>query len=163
LNNLNRISVSRNVSPEGTPTQSKIEDAYNYSISRLQVIDKGYSELMGAMIKQATDRVDNRPSLNWSSTILRVGVIGLLVFLTQILISLYRYNSKLIVFYNSLRDALLLCGGELEKVQDYTKAFFPPNLDFGQEPRHLLQEFVGFLGRRTSRGKGKTSGSTETT
>jgi hypothetical protein len=32
------------------------------------------------MIKQTSERADSKPVWNWPSTILRVGVIGLLVF-----------------------------------------------------------------------------------
>jgi hypothetical protein len=153
LNNLNRISISRAATSEGSQTASKLEDAYSYSMSRLQALDKSYAELTSAIIKQAADRADNRPYVNWSGTILRLGVIGLLVFLTQILVSLYRYNVRLIVFYSALRDALLLCGDDLEKLQDYLKALFPANLDFGQEPSHPLQNLVGLFGwgRRASK------------
>jgi hypothetical protein len=75
----------------------------------------------------------------------------MLVFLTQILISLYRYNSRLIAFYGSRRDALLLVEGAQDaKIKELAEVFFPANLDFGREPRHPLQEMIDFIRKRPS-------------
>jgi hypothetical protein len=102
---------------------------------------------MNATIKQIGGADEHKSAWNWPSTILRVGIIGLVVFLTQILIQLYRYNSRLIVFYGSRHDALLLAGEDLGKLERYAKVFFPADLDFGREPRHPLREMAEFLRR----------------
>lgn len=125
-------------------------NAFDYAFGRIKTIDENYGELLKTMIHQSSDRADNKPVWNWPSTILRIGVIGLLVFLTQILISLYRYNSRLIAFYGSRRDALLLCGEHLEKLDDLAKLMFPANLDFGSEPRHPFQELSDLIRKRPS-------------
>ncbi len=115
---------------------------------RVKQIDTLYAHAIDASIKRASESPENKADWNWPSTILRIGVIGMLVFLTQILISLYRYNSRLISFYGSRRDALLLAGGDsTDKIRELTDVLFPSKLDFGREPRHPLQEMIGFLRR----------------
>jgi hypothetical protein len=121
---------------------------YTTAIERLSRLDALYDKVVQATIDQATHRPESMATWNWPSTILRIGVIGLLVFLTQILISLYRYTSRLISFYGSRRDALLLAGPQLPTdVEKLNAMLFPSNLDFGREPRHPLQEMLGFLRR----------------
>jgi hypothetical protein len=86
---------------------------------RLKGLDDLYTRAVDASIKQATDKPDSKPVWNWPVTVLRVGIIGMLVFLTQILISLYRYNSRLIAFYSLRRNGLILAGDKanLRKLQ----------------------------------------------
>jgi len=131
------------------PPSALDNNSYDYAFKRVQAIDQNYTSLVGAMIHDISDRADNKPVWNWPSTILRVGVIGLLVFLTQILISLFRYNSRLIAFYGSRRDALILATNPSE-LEALAKLFFPANLDFGKEPRHTFQE-IGELISKSSR------------
>jgi len=62
-------------------TVSSVEiSSFEYASARLKAIDESYLELTKAMIKQTSERADSKPVWNWPSTILRVGVIGLLVF-----------------------------------------------------------------------------------
>ena len=93
-----------------------------------------------ALIDSATHNGEKEPSWNWPTTVLRVGIIGLLVFLTQILIQLYRYNSILLAFYVSRRDALIMSGEDQVKLRDYVSIFYPQNLGFGQQPKHPFVE-----------------------
>jgi hypothetical protein len=93
-----------------------------------------------ALIDSATHNGEKEPSWNWPTTVLRVGIIGLLVFLTQILIQLYRYNSILLAFYVSRRDALIMSGEDQVKLRDYVSIFYPQNLGFGQQPKHPFIE-----------------------
>jgi hypothetical protein len=133
----------------------------SYTLKRLEQIDSSYSELMKVMMAQIANRAEDKPVWNWPSTILRVGVIGLLVFLTQILISLYRYNSRLIVFYASRRDSLLLSGGERKATEEYVRIFYPANLDFGREPRHPFQELSSLFQKTRRQEKSKTDAKAE--
>jgi hypothetical protein len=134
-------SYSRLNSPEE-------ETSRKYLLSRLANLDQQSTELFSSMTRQLSERSENKPTWNWPSTFLRVGVIGLLVFLTQILISLYRYNSRIIAFYGSRRDALLLSNGIYDDFTKYAEMLFPLNLDFGREPRHPLEEIRSFFGRK---------------
>jgi hypothetical protein len=118
------------------------------SIERLKRLDELYNHAVDAVIKQVTEKADNKPAWNWPVTILRVGIIGMLVFLTQILISLYRYNSRLIAFYSSRRNGLILANNRKElKLEHITTLLFPSDLDFGREPRHPFLEMMAFFRR----------------
>jgi hypothetical protein len=143
-------SFARRPSFEPRDPDSEEGASRTYPLSRLESLDKQSMALVSAVTQQLTERPETKQSWNWGSTFLRIGVIGLLVFLTQILISLYRYNSRLIAFYSSRRDALLLSDGGHPSIRKYTDILFPANLDFGREPRHPLQEIRAFLGRKHS-------------
>jgi|GEM_PF-1065388 hypothetical protein len=115
---------------------------------KINTLDTLYEKAVLATIERANARPEGKSDVNWPSTILRIGVIGMLVFLTQILISLYRYNSRLIAFYGSRRDALILADRQTllnVGVEKLSIMLLPSNFDFGREPRHPLQEMIGFL------------------
>lgn len=111
--------------------------------------------LQDAMVKRAASLADTKPEWNWSSTVLRLSVVGLLVFLTQILISLYRYNSRLITFYTSRREALILSKGDINQMAKLISLLFPQSLDFGREPKHPFWEAGELFGRFSSRNSSK--------
>jgi hypothetical protein len=76
-----------------------------------------------------------------ASAITRVGVVLVIVFLVQILIGLFRYNSRLITFYNARRDLLQIWNGDL-KDMDKLEDMFAPRVDFGKEPKHPIDEII---------------------
>ena len=47
-----------------------------------------------------------------ATAITRIGVVLVIIFLAQVLIGLYRYNTRLITFYNSRRDLLQVWDGK---------------------------------------------------
>ena len=71
------------------------------------------------------------------------------MFLVQILVPLYRYNTRMVAFYGSRLDALSLSGSDLKKAQVYTELFTPSGLDFGKDVQHPLAE----LGRLFNRSR----------
>jgi hypothetical protein len=76
-----------------------------------------------------------------ATAITRVGVVLVIIFLAQILIGLYRYNTRLITFYHSRRDLFQIWDGKganIEKLQKLTA----PNVDFGKEPKHPLEDVI---------------------
>jgi hypothetical protein len=113
--------------------------------ARLGIADKNYYEVLGATISLANNQNQDDKDIYSSGTVLRICVVALLIFLTQILVSLYRYNSRLIAFYCSRRDALTLVGGDPQAMKPLVALLFPTLLDFGREPRHPFQEFGGLL------------------
>jgi hypothetical protein len=76
-----------------------------------------------------------------ATAVTRVAVVFIIVFLVQILINLYRYNTRLGTFYTSNRDALQLWDGKTTKFADLQKVL-APNIDFGKEPKHPIEEIV---------------------
>jgi hypothetical protein len=76
-----------------------------------------------------------------ATAIARIGVILVIVFLVQLLIGLYRYNTRLITFYSSRHDALQLWDGKAATIDKLQKIMFP-NIDFGREPKHPLDDLM---------------------
>jgi hypothetical protein len=109
-----------------------------------------YDQVLKAAIADLSARKNQGRVWNCPSTIMRISVAGLLIFLVQILISLYRYNSRLIAFYSSRRDAIIMSDGNLDAAKDWEAVFAPTNLDFGREPRHPFQAIASLLGRGKS-------------
>lgn len=76
----------------------------------------------------------------------RVGIILLLVFFVQILVSLYRYSTKLASVYSMHADALtakeLLPGARIEQLIAF---FASQNVDFGATPKAPVEAFQQHL------------------
>jgi hypothetical protein len=114
--------------------------------ARFKTANDNYSKVLDALIEQANkSNGSSNGELLSGGTVLRVGIVGLLIFLTQILISLYRYNSRLITFYVARRDALTLSMGDEQKFKRFAEIFLPRQLDFGREPKHPFHEAAELL------------------
>ena len=90
-------------------------------------------------------RFDTGKTMNWPGTVLRICIVSLIIFLVQILIQLYRYNSRLVSFYASRRDALILAKGDGRRAKELADMLTPNGLDFGREPNHPLVAMAGFF------------------
>lgn len=96
------------------------------------------------------------------TSVTRFGVVLIMVFLVQILVSLYRYNMRLSAFYFGRADALVLLNKMPSELRTLVDVISPDKLDFGKPPRTpaeeaggLLQAWAGRVPRgRSSRGKG---------
>ena len=97
---------------------------------------------------------------------LRAGIILLILFLVQILVSLSRYDTRLAAFYDARADALLLTDpGSLpqrtlnvDEIDKLMAALSPDALDFGRAPRTVTEQ-AGQMARDLFRmgGRGGTS------
>lgn len=77
------------------------------------------------------------------TTIIRIGVILLLAFLLQLLVTLYRYNSRLAAYYDARADVLFYAseyeGGDLAVL---VELFSPDSLDYGKSPKLAASQVV---------------------
>lgn len=133
--------------PTLPPTNSSPLDQDNYKYQR-KIADEAltkywdhYDQLLNASISG----YDQKNVFNWVPIALKVSVAGLLIFLVQILIQLYRYNSSLIVFYNSRRYAIIMSEGDLSDTEKWEAVFAPANVDFGRDLRHPFQYVANLL------------------
>jgi hypothetical protein len=85
-----------------------------------------------------------------ATAITRVGVVLIIVFLVQILMGLYRYNTKLIAYYNSRRDLLTLWDGKQSALVSLDRTLSLPPIDFGKEPKHPLEDIMRAVGGKLS-------------
>jgi len=81
-----------------------------------------------------------------AAIVIRITTGVLLGFLTQVILSVYRYNARLAAFYEARADALLVAGeldtGTLEKV---AKLLFPERLDLDKIPESPSKQVVDML------------------
>lgn len=73
----------------------------------------------------------------------RIGSVLLLIFLVQILLSVYRYSIRLETYYASRADALLLYdGSDREQLQQIISALSPERIDFDKPPTSPIEHAV---------------------
>jgi hypothetical protein len=97
-----------------------------------------------------------------ATAITRVGVVLIIVFLVQILMGLYRYNTRLMTYYNSRRDLIALWEGKAEGLKVLDHVLSPPNIDFGKDPKHPLEDIIRAVAA-TVAGRGKAKQETKPT
>jgi len=81
-----------------------------------------------------------------ATAITRVGIVLIIVYLVQILMGLYRYNTRLIAYYNSRRDLLTLWDGKQRTLKSLDEVLSSSKIDFGREPKHPLEDLFRALG-----------------
>jgi hypothetical protein len=74
-----------------------------------------------------------------TATATRVGVVLIIVYLVQIMMGLYGYNTRLIAYYNSRRDLLALWDGSIKSLKPLDEIMATYRVDFGKEPKHPLE------------------------
>ncbi|MBO6521655.1 MAG: hypothetical protein JJ900_14805 [Rhodospirillales bacterium] len=100
---------------------------------------------------------EKQDSETLSSLGTRAALIVLLLFLVQILVTLYRYNMRLASFYDARIDALKLAGSTNVKVLgELVSHLSPEQLDFGKTPATVTEQAFEFakemLNRQSARG-----------
>jgi hypothetical protein len=83
--------------------------------------------------------IKNMSGFDLRSFTFKVGILVLIVYVMQIMLSFYRYNSKLIAFYGSRREAFIMAAGDLVKFREYCDILFPLNVDFGKAPENPVK------------------------
>ncbi len=71
----------------------------------------------------------------------RIAVIGLILYLVQILVNLYRYNVRLASFYEGLANAVELSGRSTGSFAELASAF-RPDFGFGKSPEPVPQQIT---------------------
>lgn len=132
---------------------SQVADKKGYNINdqETQDIRKAQIDIISKEIENAKVAAESNGKINPVAITLKLTIAGLLVLLVQILIQLYRFNTKLIVFYSSRRDCIVMSEGDIEKAKEWAELFAPTNLDFGKEPRHPFQEIAEIFRKSPSK------------
>jgi hypothetical protein len=78
-----------------------------------------------------------------AATLTRVSTMLVLIFVTQILVGVHRYNSKLGVFLHTRADALELAAGiQREEFAILIERLAPTNLEFERVPKAPMDQVV---------------------
>jgi predicted PurR-regulated permease PerM len=93
--------------------------------------------------KQITDEETPPVQTVISTIVTRIGSVLLLVFLVQILVTLFKYNIRLAGYYDSRADALeLLDDGNGPDLERIAAIFASESLDFGKAPPSPAQHAI---------------------
>jgi hypothetical protein len=83
-----------------------------------------------------------------ATAITRVGVVLIIIYLVQILIGLYRYNTRLATYYSAKQDVLGLWDGNATSLKRLDEILGSPKFDFGKEPKHPLEDLLKAAGSK---------------
>ncbi|MDP5215784.1 hypothetical protein Q5Y75_01000 [Ruegeria sp. 2205SS24-7] len=98
----------------------------------------------GDVLENAANQSDQvQTTLLVSTLSTRVGAMLLIIFLVQILVNLYRYNTRLASFYEGRADALEIAPSPAASgFTELIHAISPDNLDFGKTPASPAEHAV---------------------
>jgi hypothetical protein len=116
-----------------------------------ELLDKAWNNELNETTK---DKLKDTNFLT-ATIMTRVGVLVILVFLVQILISLYKYNTRMIAFYASRLDCLRVWGGNVRELQTLLPLLTPAHVDFGPDAKHPVQYIVDAWRQRKGGGAGQ--------
>jgi hypothetical protein len=125
-------------------------------ISKVNKLNEQNQSLWQAVQAFVSNSLATREAVASLST--RVGSIFILLFLVQILVSLYRYNIRLASYYDARADALQLASDtRSEEFFKLVLILSPEHLEFGRF-RTPLNELAKYVREYTSGGKEKKEG-----
>jgi hypothetical protein len=150
LRNNDYLDATRSLSSAGLalPKDAAAADA-------MVAVEQKWIESLNTLYKESWDEelksyANDKSSNQWryliATAITRIGVILIIVFLVQIFLGLYRYNTRLLTFYSSIMDTLILADSKREPIENINKIVGVPNIDFGKEPRHPLEDIIRAAG-----------------
>lgn len=128
------------------PESAKILDEFRDATAAQGKIASDIAEHMEKTFTAAATPSDAKVwQTTISTSIARLSAAGLLLFLVQIFITLYRYNSRLGSYYTARADALQLFGNRsLDDLQRFTAILSPDSLDFGELPKPPSEQVMQF-------------------
>lgn len=136
-----RIELSENIQA-GEALSQKLLDIRSDLEVAVRLLPADFNEL-GSGIKD-----DSTTRLLVSANITRFGVLALAIYLVQILINLYRFNTRLAGYYRALADSLTLFDPAMDEIGTLVTSVAPP-FDFGKEPDHMSKEIVESVSEAT--------------
>jgi hypothetical protein len=121
-----------------------LRDSRGVSQADIDMVKRGLAEVEAATKDRAAAIREAGAGVNmmsvWSTISTRIASVLLLLFLVQILVTMYRYSIRLAAFYDARADILQL-SPPFDSIQftDIVKALSPDALDFGREPKSPAQ------------------------
>jgi len=133
---------------EGTNTTGMVFDNYNERIKRLE------AEISNKRNYQQNNEQNQIYLISTVTT--KIGSVMILLFLVQILVTLYRYNTRLSAYYDARADALELVSGQsIADLEQIIKALSPEGIDFGKTPSSPAEQAVELAKEILSRDRSK--------
>jgi hypothetical protein len=139
----------------------------------LERLSPKLDEVRAASIKSGADREVTGPRTNAftdpnllvAAGVTRFGVLIISIYLVQILINLYRYNTRLATFYRAQADSLVLLELDAKKVGSIQEQFLP-HVDYGKMPSTIPERIADAVGGGASqmrrwRASGRTRKNSE--
>lgn len=87
-----------------------------------------------------------------SASIIRIGTILLLIFLVQIIVSLYRYNIKLASYYEARADVMEVIDTNTvvrsEEIDSLISMLTPTDIQFGKTPNSPMEHITDMIKKR---------------
>lgn len=120
------------------------EDASKLNASAVTILEQAWA----AEIERAQSDRFNNQNFVLATSVTRIGILVVVIFLVQILINLYRYNIRLATFYNSRVDALYYANSQAAAFESTIGYFTPDNVDFGSTPKPMLNEVTDVVLRK---------------
>jgi hypothetical protein len=136
-------AASPSASPAASPSASPAASPSNLSDSEKEAFETAFwkhpseSEEKGKSLADYEDKQLRLLVVNGISTIAtRAGAVLILLFLVQILVTLYRYNVRLANFYDGRADALQLMSSKDEKsFKTLVETIGGDIIEFGKVPK----------------------------
>ena len=114
----------------------RLETDYRSSNKELTDMRRALLEFQSGDKPQPVDE-----NLLVATAVTRFGVLVIAIYLVQILINLYRYNTRVAAYYRAAADALVLLDHSPKKIEELRTLLWP-DLDYGRSPQTIHQRIV---------------------
>lgn len=130
----------------------------NETFQKILTISKNAEDHIRTILDSQSSDTPSDGSRNYeiiiSSLATKIGSMFILMFLVQILVSLYRYNIRLSYYYDARADTLELTGiSDATQLEKFIEILSPEKLDFGKQQKsptdygfELAKDWIGKVG-----------------
>lgn len=132
--------IQTTITPELKTMSGKMDDLFEQSSTIVKNVKQSGDKIDQSAndIKITKEKFGNFAI--YTSLLTRVSILAILVFLVQILTSMYKYNMRLASHYKARADALNLTNaGGVRQIGDLVDLLMPKNIDFGTPPKTPME------------------------
>ena len=119
--------------------EGHFDSEVNYNLEQATTRLDSLRGFLDSKFNKIESQALNSSNIIISASVIRIGIVLLLIFLVQILVSLYRYTYRLSAFYDARADALELLEPEeeitTETIEKIAVLLSPGNINFGKTPQ----------------------------
>jgi uncharacterized protein YpmB len=135
---------------------ARMNPCINQKIACWAVMKEKYAQELSdsdSVVKFIANKPEESVYKFWISTLgVKIGSIAVVLFLVQLLSSLYRYNIRMAAYYDARADAILLSGAlALDSLKKLSEILSPEMLDFSKTPETPWEKIIETAGKLTGK------------
>ena len=119
-----------------------LDEQISSALARRAAINTVIDQGIGARIAQTTPDAKKDSSFLIAAGITRFGIVAIIVYIIQILVTLYKYNMRMRAFYFARFNTIAFLPENSTKMDGLIASFSPEGISFGRTPDTPIKDIA---------------------